>query len=80
MELPGIWHSVDDGEIYHVVTGLGFIPMQMKFWSPGLPKPKENEARWLFFVYMQIILELQISHKVIGSEITTVEGVQELTI
>ena len=45
MEPPGIWHSVDDGEISHVVTGLDFIPMQMKFDLLFLPKPKESGSR-----------------------------------
>ena len=31
MELPGIWHSVDDDVNFSCCGGLNFVPMQMKF-------------------------------------------------
>ena len=45
MELPGILHSVDGGEISHVVTGLDCIPMKMKFDLLFFTKAKRNRSR-----------------------------------
>ena len=55
--------------------------MDSRFYKNTLLLLLIKTPRWLVFcLHIQIILELWISHEVIGSEIITVEDVQELII
>ena len=75
-----IWYSVDDDAIISCCNWAGLYPNANEVLISWFAKAKRKWSQMTCFVYIQIILELWISHKVIGSEIITVEGVQELTI